>query len=114
MDLSSPLDKVLICSIIPYFLERGKFWFEKNLKKILEARKTQSFFEENTLFLERGRIFNLSNFLRNLDEMGYEKVWQVSAIGEFSQRGGIVDTFPINLNFAIRIEFFGNKIEEIL
>jgi transcription-repair coupling factor (superfamily II helicase) len=45
--------------------------------------------------------------------MGYEKVWQVSQIGEFSQRGGIVDVFPINLNFAIRIEFSGNKIENI-
>jgi len=114
MDLSRPIGNVLICSIVPYFLERDNFWFIQNLKKILEARKTQTFFEGNTLFLERGQIFNFSEFLRRLDEMGYEKVWQVSEIGEFSQRGGIIDVFPINFNFAIRIEFFGNKIEEIL
>ena len=114
MDLSRPIGNVLVCSIIPYFLERENFWFIQNLKKILEARKTQTFFEGNTLFLERGQIFNFSEFLRRLDEMGYEKVWQVSEIGEFSQRGGIIDVFPINFNFAIRIEFFGNKIEEIL
>jgi transcription-repair coupling factor (superfamily II helicase) len=113
MVLSSPLEKVLICSIIPYFLERENLWFEKNLKKILEARKTQAFFEDNTIYLEKNQVFNFSQFLRKLDEMGYEKVWQVSEIGEFSQRGGIVDVFPINLNFAIRIEFFGNKIENI-
>jgi len=113
MDLSREIDKVLIVSIIPYFLERENFWFEKNLKKILDARKTQIFWQENTLFLEKNLKISLYFLLRKLDEMGYEKVWQVSQIGEFSQRGGIVDVFPINLNFAVRIEFLGNKIENI-
>jgi transcription-repair coupling factor (superfamily II helicase) len=113
MNLSREIDKVLIVSIIPYFLERENFWFEKNFKKILEARKTQIFWQENTLFLEKDLKISLPFLLRKLDEMGYEKVWQVLQIGEFSQRGGIVDVFPINLNFAIRIEFLGNKIENI-
>ena len=116
MDLSrrSSIDKVLICAITPYFLEKGNFWFEKNLQKIIEARKTQSFFEDNTLYLEKKQNYNFSQFLRKLDEMGYEKVLRVSETGEFSQRGGIIDVFPINLNQAIRFDFFGNKIEEIL
>jgi transcription-repair coupling factor (superfamily II helicase) len=113
MDLSREIDKVLIVSIIPYFLERENLWFGKNLKKILEARKTQIFWQENTLFLEKNLKIPFSFLLRKLDEMGYEKVWQVTQIGEFSQRGGIVDVFPINLNFAIRIELLGNKIENI-
>ncbi|MDI6591929.1 MAG: hypothetical protein QME61_03280, partial [Patescibacteria group bacterium] len=129
------LDKVLICSLTPYFLEKPNFWFEKNFNKILEARKTQDFWKNNTLYLEKNQIYNFSQFLRKLDEMGYEKVWEVSEIGEFAQRGGVVDVFPVNpplipseefspikkevsknkwgVNFAIRIEFFGNKIEEI-
>ncbi len=45
--------------------------------------------------------------------MGYERVWQVSEPGEFRQRGGIVDVFPVNLDYAIRFEFLGNKIENI-
>jgi len=124
MELSSPTDKILICSITPYFLEKGNFWFEKNLNKILEARKTQSFFEDNILYCQKNQNYNFSQFLRKLDEMGYEKVLRVSELGEFSQRGGIIDVFPINpvveqahygagLNYAIRIEFFGNKIESI-
>jgi transcription-repair coupling factor (superfamily II helicase) len=115
MDLSSvALDKALIVSITPYFLEKGSFWFEQNINKILEAKKTQSFFEDNTLYLEKNQIYNFSQFLRKLDEMGYERVWQVSEPGEFSQRGGIIDIFPINSNSAIRFDFLGNKIEEIL
>ncbi len=114
MDLSRvKIDQVLICSLTPYFLEKGLVWFEKNLNKILEARKTQSFFEENIIFLTKDQIYNFSQFLRKLDEMGYEKVLTVSEPGEFAQRGGIIDVFPINLNFAVRFEFLGNKIENI-
>lgn len=113
MDLSNELNKVLIVSITPYFLERGNFWFEKNLSQILKARKTQTFWQDNTLFLEKDQEINLSELLRQLDEMGYEKVFQVKEPGEFAQRGGIVDVFPINTNFALRLEFLGNKIDAL-
>jgi transcription-repair coupling factor (superfamily II helicase) len=111
--MDNGLPEVLIVSIIPYFLEKQAFWFEKTLNKILAARKTQSFFEDNIIFLEKNQSYNFSQFLRKLDEMGYEKVLRVEDQGDFSQRGGIIDIFPLNLNYAIRIEFFGNKIDAI-
>ena len=107
------LQKLLIVSITPYFLEKDNLWFERNINKILETRKTQSFFEDNILYLAKNQNYNFSQFLRKLDEMGYERVWQVSEPGEFSQRGGIVDVFPINSDFALRFDFLGNKIETI-
>ncbi len=107
------LNRVLITSITPYFLERRNFWFEENLNKILRARKTQTFWQDNTLFLERNQKINFSEILRKLDELGYEKVFKVSEPGEFSQRGGIVDVFPVNSRFSVRFEFLGNKIENI-
>ena len=106
-------DKVLIVSLTPYFLNKGNLWFEENLSKILAARKTQSFFENNTLFLEKGQAFNLSQFLRSLDEMGYEKVLKIESPGEFSHQGSLVEIFPFNLNQGFLIEFFGNKIENV-
>ena len=107
------IDKILIGGITPYFLDRGNLWFEENLTKILEARKTQSFFEDNTLFLEKSQEIKFSHFLKKLDEMGYEKVQIVSEPGEFSRRGGIIDVFPVNSMNAFRIEFYGNQIENI-
>ncbi len=104
---------VLICAITPYFLEKGLVWFEKNLSKILATRKIQSFFGENTIFLEKNQKYNFSQFLRKLDEMGYEKVQKIETLGEFSQKGEIIDVFPINSGSAVRLEFFGNKIENI-
>lgn len=131
------LQELLIVSISPYFLEKDNLWFERNTNKILEARKSQSFFEDNILYLEKKQSYNLSQLLRKLDEMGYEKVFKVLEPGEFAQRGGIIDVFPINpvlilteefptgkkentenndgvkLNCAVRLEFLGNKIENI-
>jgi transcription-repair coupling factor (superfamily II helicase) len=106
-------DGILIAGITPYFLEKENFWFEENLNKILKTRKTQAFFEDNTIYIEKNRKNNISEMLRKLDEIGYEKVMGVSEPGEFSQRGGIIDIFPINLNYAVRFEFLGNKIENI-
>ncbi|MEK7542144.1 MAG: DEAD/DEAH box helicase [Patescibacteria group bacterium] len=113
MELLNTRSSVLITAITPYFLEKGNVWFQENLKQILDARKTQAFFENNTLFLEKDQQFSLSELLRKLDELGYEKVLNVEDIGEFDHRGGIVDVFPINSNKALCIEFVGNRIDSI-
>lgn len=104
---------VLICGLIPYFLEKSDVWFEQNEKNIIEASRTQSFFQDNTLLCQKNQVYQFSQFLRKLDELGYEKVAQVTEPGEFARRGGIVDVFPVNSLFALRFEFYGNTIERI-
>lgn len=106
-------NQLLIVGITPYFLEKEAFWFKENLQGILEARNSQSFFEDNIIFLEKDHSFQFSQFLRKLDEMGYERVFTVSEPGEFSQRGGIIDVFPINLINAVRLDFLGNEVDSI-
>lgn len=111
--INKDLDKLLIVGITPYFLEKSGVWFTENLQKILDARHSQNFFEDNIIFLEKDHSFQFSSFLRKLDEMGYERVFKVSEPGEFSQRGGIVDVFPINLTNAVRLDFLGNEVDSI-
>jgi len=113
MDLSTHLERVLVVGITPYFLEKGNVWFQENFAKILEARQTQAFFQDNTLLLEQGAELGLSPLLRKLDELGYEKVFEVRDPGEFTHIGGHVEMFPINSSNAIRIEFLGNTVETI-
>jgi transcription-repair coupling factor (superfamily II helicase) len=107
------IKEVLICGVLPYFIEKDKSWFENHLTEILEATQKNPFFKQNVIHLEVKKNQNFSEFLRKLDEMGYEKVWEVSSMGEFSQKGGIVDIFPVNLDFLVKIEFFGNRVENI-
>jgi len=113
MNTTSEANKILIVSITPYFLEKELFWFEENIEELSHASKTQSFFQDNTIFLEKNQNCHFSQFLRKLDEMGYERVFKVENPGEFSQRGGVVDVFPINLKQAVRLDFLGNEVESI-
>ena len=113
MNTTSEANKILIVSITPYFLEKEFFWFEENIEELLQASKTQSFFQDNIIFLEKNQNYHFSQFLRKLDEMGYERVFKVENTGEFSQRGGVIDVFPINLKEAARLDFLGNEVESI-
>ncbi len=104
---------ILIVSITPYFLEKEIFWFQENLSQILQSAKTQPFFQDNIIFLEKNKTYDLLPLLRKLDEMGYEKVFSVQDPGEFSQKGGIIEIFPINTLQALRLDFLGNTLETI-
>lgn len=48
-----------------------------------------------------------------LKENGYAQEDPVTEVGEFSQRGGIIDIFPPNYESPLRIEFFGDAVESI-
>ncbi len=111
--INKEINQLLIVGVTPYFLDKGVLWYEENLQKILTARETQPFFAENVIFLQKDHSFQFAQFLRKLDEMGYERVFKVSEPGEFSQRGGIVDVFPINLMNAMRLDFLGNEVDAI-
>ncbi|MDP4007413.1 MAG: CarD family transcriptional regulator, partial [bacterium] len=108
---SKSINRVLIVAITPYFLEKGWLWFEENFQKIQKARITQPFFQEHTLLLEQNQSLSLTELLRKLDELGYEKVFAVRDPGEFSHQGGTVEVFPINRRKALQIEFVGNRVE---
>ena len=60
------INQLLIASVTPYFLEKQVFWFEENLKEILDSIKTQTFFQENVTFIKAGQQQNLSEFSRGL------------------------------------------------
>jgi len=106
-------NKILIASIAPYFLERDVFWFSQNFSKIENLAKTQVWWKENALFIERNEKLNLFELLRRLTEMGYERVQTLGSKGEFAQRGGILDIFPVNMENGRRLEFSGNRLAEI-
>ena len=113
MELSREKGKILIVSLTPYFLERGILWFQENAAKIEKIGKSQVWWKENTLFLEKDQKMNLFELLRRLTEFGYERVQTLGSPGELAQRGGILDIYPINADDGWRLEFSGNKIAEI-
>ncbi|MEY4995157.1 MAG: hypothetical protein RLZ65_1006 [Actinomycetota bacterium] len=71
-------------------------------------------FEKHRPFtLERGGEYLLPELGLKLIEMAYERVDMVSKRGEFAIRGGIVDVFPTTAEHALRLEFFGDELDDI-
>ena len=63
--------------------------------------------------LARGNDYLLPELSLKLIELAYERVDMVSRRGEFAIRGGILDVFPTTASHALRLEFFGDQLEDI-
>ena len=50
---------------------------------------------------------------RGLRSLGYKRVSIVMEKGEFSTKGWLLDIFPSTMEYPVRIEFFGDEIEQI-
>jgi len=60
-----------------------------------------------------GQEVELDDLVRRLAEAAYSRVDLVEKRGEFAVRGGIVDVFPPTEEHPLRVEFFGDEVEEI-
>ena len=63
--------------------------------------------------LEIGREVDLTTLIINLTELAYTRTDLVEKRGEFAVRGGIVDLFLPLSEHPVRIDFFGDEIEEL-
>jgi transcription-repair coupling factor (superfamily II helicase) len=65
------------------------------------------------LTLKRGMEFDLNSFSEKITTLGYERVPLVETEGQWSRRGDIVDVFPVSSELPVRLEWFGDEIEQI-
>jgi transcription-repair coupling factor (superfamily II helicase) len=65
------------------------------------------------LNLESGKHYFMPELTLKLVEIAYERVDMVTKRGEFAARGGILDIFPTTAAHAVRLEFFGDELEDI-
>ncbi|MET8623513.1 transcription-repair coupling factor [Kitasatospora sp. NPDC004669] len=63
--------------------------------------------------VRRGESHDLEEVARRLAAAAYARVELVEKRGEFAVRGGIVDVFPPTEEHPLRVEFWGDEVEEI-
>ncbi len=63
--------------------------------------------------LATGDSADLETVTRRLAEIAYSRVDLVEKRGEFAVRGGILDIFPPTEEHPLRVEFWGDEVEEI-
>ncbi|MCE1228261.1 MAG: DEAD/DEAH box helicase, partial [Firmicutes bacterium] len=72
-----------------------------------------SWFAKQTLILKKGEETPRELLLETLVALGYRRSDLASEPGEFSARGLVVDLWPDHLETPLRMEFFGDELENL-
>jgi transcription-repair coupling factor (superfamily II helicase) len=63
--------------------------------------------------LAPGERIDRDQLASKLNANGYQRVDTVAEAGEFAIRGGLIDLFPTGEPYALRLDFFGDEIENV-
>lgn len=69
--------------------------------------------DARTITLAVGGRADLLGTTRSLLEAGYQRVDMVTRRGEIAVRGGILDVFPPLAHHPVRVDFFGDEIDDM-
>lgn len=70
-------------------------------------------FQKNVIRLERGQLMARTQLLKLLVQSLYARTTAVFSNGNFRIKGDVVDIFPGYADYAFRVHFFGDEIEDI-
>ena len=70
-------------------------------------------FEPYCLTLTQGMELHLKVLGDQLARLGYERVPLVETEGQWSRRGDIVDIFPVASELPVRLEWFGDELDQL-
>jgi transcription-repair coupling factor (superfamily II helicase) len=92
---------------------RARLVIVTTVAAILQRVPAPSEFKAAALELKRGGQLDQAKLVDYLVGKGYARTGTVGEPGEFAVRGGIVDLFPPGTSMPIRIDFFGDEIEDL-
>ena len=70
-------------------------------------------FAARTRTVTRGDRLDPLDLIQWLEEQSYEPENQVNQKGQIALRGGILDVYPIQSPWPVRLEFFGDELESL-
>ena len=65
------------------------------------------------LTLQKGMEVNLGQLSDTLARLGYDRVPLVEMEGQWSRRGDIIDVFPVASELPVRLDLFGDELDQI-
>jgi len=68
---------------------------------------------DSIIGIESESEIQIDKLCRILSSCGYQRCEMVEGAGQFSVRGSIIDIFPVQSRFPVRIELFGDEIDSI-
>ncbi len=94
-------------------LENDKVIVVTNLMGYLRYLPELSAYKNSIITIDKNLEIDQDKLVRKIARLGYKRESVVTKTGEFSNRGFIIDVFPLEFDHPIRIEMFGDTIESI-
>lgn len=92
---------------------REPFLLVAPVQAICEPTIPKTVLSRNVEYLLTGEETDRNALVSWLLKAGYEAAAVVQSVGQFSVRGGILDVYPCNTIAPVRLDFFGDFVEEI-
>ncbi|WP_308399102.1 transcription-repair coupling factor [Weissella thailandensis] len=70
-------------------------------------------FQQAQLTLDFDHEYDLKDLETQLHQMGYHRNTTVEQPGEFAIRGSIVDVYPLNADYPVRLDFFDTELDSM-
>lgn len=82
-------------------------------RALLQKLPSAESLREQEITLKTGNEVTFSDLLEKFDSFHYDRETVCEAPGEYAVRGGIIDVYPITAAAPVRLDFFGDEIDEI-
>lgn len=84
-----------------------------NLMGFLRYLPTKEIYNNSCLKIDKESEYNINELLSKLIGIGYNRTSIVNKTGDIAVRGYIIDIFPIGYDNPVRIEFWGDNVDDI-
>ena len=84
-----------------------------SVTSLMDPIMRSDLFKNSILTIKKEGEIDLPAFSETLTSLGYERTGLVSMPGQFAVRGDIVDIYPVAEDAPVRLELFGDTVEEI-
>ncbi len=113
LSVASPELRAQRLNVMNYFANGGKGTLVVPLAGIKKLLPTKQEWLAAQTTLSIGSEVNMADLTKTLVSNGYSRNQMVSAPGEFSVRGGIIDIYPLTEDNPFRIELFDTEVDSI-
>lgn len=84
-----------------------------SIEAVLQRLAPKKAFFEQCYRIRSGDTMEPRQLVKKLCEAGYERVELVEARGQVAARGDLVDIYPPQKRYAVRIEFWGDTVDQM-
>jgi transcription-repair coupling factor (superfamily II helicase) len=84
-----------------------------SVNAILQRLPPKAFVAGSAISAAPGNVLEMDGLVRWLESNGFSRSSVVTDVGDYAQRGGILDLYPPGAAAPIRLDFFGDALESI-